>query len=82
MRAWRVIQIVAKVILGIVVASILFELGAYLGDVTHTGPLIVLIMVAVAILLFLRARRRRAERKLSEQSDGAAPQPGDPASGD
>jgi hypothetical protein len=65
---WRGIQVAAKVVLGVVVAFVLFEVGAYLGDVTHTGPLVVLIMLAVAILLGLRARRRWVERKLAEQA--------------
>lgn len=65
---WRTIQIVARIILGVVVAFVLFEVGAYLGDVTHTGPLVVLIMLAVAILLGLRARRRWVERKLAQQA--------------
>jgi hypothetical protein len=78
-KAWRVIQIVARVILGIVVAFVLFELGAYVGDVTHTGPLLVLIMLAVAILLGLRARRRWVERKIAEQAAEEPSAPGDPA---
>jgi F0F1-type ATP synthase assembly protein I len=65
---WRGIQVVAKVILGVVVGFVLFEVGAYLGDVTHTGPLVVLIMLAVAILLGLRARRTWVERKLAQQA--------------
>jgi F0F1-type ATP synthase assembly protein I len=65
---WRGIQVAAKVVLGVVVGFVLFEVGAYLGDVTHTGPLVVLIMLAVAILLGLRARRRWVERKLAQQA--------------
>jgi F0F1-type ATP synthase assembly protein I len=65
---WHGIQVAARIILGVVVAFVLFEVGAYLGDVTHTGPLVVLIMLAVAILLGLRARRRWVERKLAQQA--------------
>lgn len=58
---WRVLRITAMVILGIVVAFILFEVGAYLGDLTHTGPLPVIIIAAVVILIVYRVRRNRAK---------------------